>query len=393
MRAISAPESFYGYPRGDGRVGVRNHVLLLPLTPAANRAAALAREMAPWAVGIEMPQDIGPHVPGYPLAVRTLRGWIDHPNVYAAIVIGLGPDDPLTRDVLKDQPGHVRCTLVTLEEAGGTRGAAAQAAAAAQRLLLEAAGVPRREAPVATLLLGTECGGSDACSGLSANPALGYASDLLIARGGSSIVAETTELIGAEHILEARAVSSDVGRRLVDTVRHAETASMRMGMDFRGTQPAPGNIEGGIGTIEEKSLGCVHKGGQSPLTDVIDYGERPHGPGIVVMDTPGHDVMQLVGMAAGGAQVVVFTTGRGTPTGLAICPVIKVSTRTALKKSLPALIDLDAGPVVDAFLTVEDVGEQLYRKILSVANGEQVAAELARHREFGIFQGWEAAHP
>jgi altronate dehydratase large subunit len=389
---MSQLDSFWGYPRADGRVGVRNHVLILPLLPAANRAAALAHELAPGSVHIEMPQDIDPGIPGYQLAVRTLRGWLDHPNVYAAIAVGLAEDDRVARDVLGGLGAHVQVRLVTLQESGGTRAAALRAAREAEALLAAAARQTRELVPVSSLLLATECGGSDACSGLSANPALGFASDLLIARGGTSILAETTELIGAEHLLAERAASSEIGRLVIDTVRHAEVASMRMGMDFRGTQPAPGNIEGGIITIEEKSLGCVHKGGSSPLMDVIDYAERPRTRGLVVMDTPGHDVMQLVGMAAGGAQVVVFTTGRGTPTGLAICPVLKVSTRTPLKESLPALIDLDAGPVVDAFLTVEDVGWQLYRKILSVANGEPVAAELSGHREFGIFQGWEGDH-
>jgi len=164
---------------------------------------------------------------------------------------------------------------------------------------------------------------------------------------------------------------------------------MRMGVDFRGGQPAPGNMAGGITTIEEKSLGCVHKGGTSPVVDVVDYAERPTRPGLVVMDTPGHDVMQFVGMAAAGAQVIVFTTGRGTPTGAAIVPVIKVSTRTDLKRQLPDVIDFDAGPVIDGYLTVEQVGEALWRKIRRVASGELVAAERWGHREFGIFPGWE----
>jgi altronate dehydratase large subunit len=384
-----ALDTFQGFVRPDGRVGVRNHVLILPLRPGANRAAALAREAAPGAVGVEMHQDIAPDIVGWSLAVRTLAGWVDHPNVYATVVVTVAPDDPLWAAVEERLPAHVRYAVVTLEEAGGTRHAAEAAADRARAWLAEAQQVKREPVPVSHLILATECGGSDACSGLSANPALGYASDLLIARGGTSILAETTELIGAEDILRDRAVSAAIGERLVATVVHAERESMRMGVDFRGTQPAPGNIEGGITTIEEKSLGCVHKGGTSPLTDVIDYAERPRTKGLVVMDTPGHDVMQLVGMAAGGAQVVVFTTGRGTPTGLAICPVIKVSTRTALKQSLPDLIDLDAGPIVEGWLTVEEVGWQLYRKILSVANGEPVQAERTGHREFGIFQGWE----
>lgn len=381
--------SFQGYWRADGRAGTRNHVLVLPLGPGANRAAALVRERVEGVVGPELHQDIMPEGPGYSLFIRTLAGWVDHPNVYASILLTVTQDDPVIRDVLRRLPPHVKWSVVSLEQAGGTLHAAARAEADARRWTAEAATMTRTPIPLAKLLVGTECGGSDACSGLSANPALGYAGDLLIARGGSSILAETPELIGAEHLLAKRAVRPEVAQALLDTVAHAERAAMRMGVDFRGAQPAPGNIAGGITTIEEKSLGCVHKGGASPLTDVIDYAERPRTPGLVVMDTPGHDVMQLVGMAAAGAQVMVFTTGRGTPTGSAICPVIKVSTRSALKAELPELIDLDAGPVVDGHLTVAGAGWQLFRKIVSVASGERVAAERFGHREFGMFPGWE----
>lgn len=379
---------FWGFYREDGRVGSRNHVLILPVAPSANRAAGLARQEVPGAVGIELQQDIGPDILGWDLAVRTYAGWVDHPNVFATVLVGLTPDDPLLAAITRTIPARVRYRVVTLEEEGGTL----KAASAIQRIVrawVEESRLQKRQpAPLSKLLLATECGGSDACSGLSANPSLGYASDLIVQAGGSSILAETTELIGAEGILVNRAVSPDVGQQLLATVRHAEYASMRMGVDFRGAQPAPGNIEGGITTIEEKSLGCVHKGGLSPLVEVVDYASRPTAPGLIMMDTPGHDVMQLVGMAASGAQVIVFTTGRGTPTGSAIVPVIKMSTRSALQKKLPDVIDIDAGPVIDGHLTVEAMGTMLFRKIISVVEGETVWAERSGHREFGIFQGW-----
>jgi altronate dehydratase large subunit len=342
---------------------------------------------------VELHQDVDPGVEGFLLAVRTLKGWIDHPNVYATVIMAFSADDPVVEAVTKNLPETVRYELITFDRAGGRKKAQSQAEVAAQRFVQDAQLVSRKPAGLEHLLLATECGGSDACSGLSANPSLGYASDLVIGYGGTSILAETTELIGAERLLAERAVTPSVGHAVWHTVSHAERAAMRMGVDFRGGQPAPGNIAGGITTIEEKSLGCVHKGGSSPVTDVIDYAERPRTHGLVIMDTPGHDVMQFVGMAAGGAQIIVFTTGRGTPTGASIVPVIKVSTRTALKKSLPDLIDFDAGPVIDGFLTVEEVGRALLRKIIAVANGERVAAERFGHREFGIFQGWGEETP
>ena len=381
--------TFNGFFREDGRVGTRNHILVLPLAPACNRVASTIAAEFPEVTSVEMHQDWAPALEGWELAVRTLAGWVDHPNVYATVLVGVEPTDPVIAAVSSRLPEHVRYEVVTLAEAHGTRRAVETIRALVPGWLRERDQIAREPAPLSRLLLGTECGGSDACSGLSANPALGRVSDLVIEMGGGSILAETTELIGAEHLLAARARTPQVGAQLLATVTHAETSSMRMGVDFRGAQPSPGNIEGGISTIEEKSLGCVHKGGNSPLEAVIDYAERPPRPGLVVMDTPGHDVMQLVGMAAGGAQVIVFTTGRGTPTGSAIVPVIKMSTRTALKQSLDDVIDIDAGPIIEGILSVEQVAQQLLRKIVSVANGELVAAERGRHREFGIFPGWD----
>ncbi|PSR22571.1 MAG: carbohydrate hydrolase [Sulfobacillus acidophilus] len=382
--------TFMGYWRPDGRAGTRNHVLLLPLAPAVSTTAMHVEQIVPGTVAVELHQDIGPELPGWTLAVRTLRGWIDHPNVYGAVLLALSAQDPVVEAIVEGLPPSARWQVISFDEAGGRRAAETAAVAIAREWAHEAQNMVREPIPVRHLLLATECGGSDACSGLSANPSLGYASDLLIQQGGTSILAETTELIGAEGILAARARTPAVAEAVWHTVAHAEHAAMRMGVDFRGGQPAPGNMAGGITTIEEKSLGCVHKGGTSPVVDVVDYAERPTRAGLVVMDTPGHDVMQFVGMAAAGAQVIVFTTGRGTPTGAAIAPVIKVSTRTDLKHQLPDLIDFDAGPVIDGYLTVEQVGEALWRKIRLVASGELVAAERWGHREFGVFPGWEA---
>ncbi len=380
--------TFHGYIRADGSVGTRNHVLVLPLSPAVNRVAMAAVREESGAVGIQVSQDYGPDLEGWTLAVRTIAGWVNHPNVYRAILLGATPADPLLTAVTELLPATAPYDVITLAEAGGSRRTIEAVLHWLGDWNRAKNALSRKLAPLSALVLGTECGGSDACSGLSANPALGRVSDRLVDAGARVILAETTELIGAEHLLAQRAITPAVRQRLLATVRHAESAAMRMGVDFRGAQPSPGNMAGGITTIEEKSLGCVHKGGSSPLVDVIDYAERPRLPGLTVMDTPGHDVMQLVGMAAGGAQIIVFTTGRGTPTGSAIVPVIKVSTRTDLKMHLDDLIDLDAGPIIDGELSVDQVADQLFRKIIAVANGETVAAERGRDWEFGIFPGW-----
>src|SRR5207302_4776912 len=223
-----------------------------------------------------------------------------------------------------------RIHLVAMADNRGTAGTVAATRPLLERLLAEAAQQQREPMPVSGLVLGLECGGSDALSGITANPALGVASDLLVAAGGTSILAETPELIGAEHLLAARAVTPEVGRRIIQVITRFEEAIRDLGVDVRGAQPTPGNQAGGLTTIEEKSLGAAKKGGDSPVTEVVGFAEPTGGPGLYIMDTPGHDIEQMVGMVAGGANLAAFTTGRGTPTGSAITPVLKIATNSAI---------------------------------------------------------------
>jgi altronate dehydratase large subunit len=237
------------------------------------------------------------------------------------------------------------------------------------------------------LVLGLECGGSDPTSGIASNPVVGVASDMLLAEGGRSILSETTELIGAEHILARRARNEDVAQRLYEIVARTESRAVEAGADLRGSQPTPGNIAGGLTTIEEKSLGCIYKAGSAPVEDVLEYAESvPRGGGMYVMDTPGQDIDSITGMVAGGAQLVVFTTGRGTPTGNPIAPVIKVTGNTRTYEKMLDNIDLNAGRVIDDSVSVEQVGRELFAEILDVANGKLTKAESLGHHEFGIFR-------
>src|SRR5699024_9168466 len=193
------------------------------------------------------------------------------------------------------------------------------------------------------------------------------------------------ELVGAEHLLAERAIDENTKNKLLSVVNNTEKGAMEMGVDIRGTQPARGNIEGGISTIEEKSLGCIKKGGTTSIVDVIDYADQPSKKGLVLMDTPGHDIEQLTGMAAGGAQVCLFTTGRGTPAGSPICPVIKISSNTPMYNRMKLNIDLNAGEIVSGEETVDSIGEQLFELVLSVCNGAETKSEILKHNEFGIF--------
>jgi altronate dehydratase large subunit len=242
----------------------------------------------------------------------------------------------------------------------------------------------RESVPLDCLMVGTECGGSDAWSGLTANPALGVAADWLIDRGATVVLAETTELIGAEHLLARRAINPEVAEALLEIVNRYETTLIDIGEDIRGAQPTIGNMEGGLTTIEEKSLGAAKKAGSRQIRAVIEYAEEiTPGAGVVVMDTPGHDIEQMTGMIAGGCQIAVFTTGRGTPTGSAIAPVVKVASNTPMFERLRSDMDLDAG-VVLAGEPLDGVGAQLAEAIIAVASGEPVSAERRGARDFAL---------
>jgi len=233
-------------------------------------------------------------------------------------------------------------------------------------------------------VMGIECGGSDATSGIAANPAVGVASDLLIEAGGTSIFSETPKLIGAEHILVKRAVDGDVAKKLLEVVARFEEKLKSAGLNMRGTQPSPGNIEGGLTTLEEKSLGCVHKAGSSSLQDVLEYADAPAGRGLYFMDTTGYDIESISAMVAGGAEIIVFTTGRGTPTGVPIAPVVKVTGNSRTYRKMKDNIDVNAGTIIDGSESIEEVGLRIYEEILAVASGKQTKTEKLGFVEFGI---------
>ena len=254
----------------------------------------------------------------------------------------------------------------------------------AEKFLQSSLGVKRTAAPWSAIHLGLECGGSDALSGITANPALGVASDRLVELGAVSVLGETTEILGAEHLLAARALDPKVGQAIIDMVAKYERSINFEGIDMRGAQPSRGNIEGGLTTLEEKSLGAAKKAGNAPFTGALDYADPATKPGLYMMDTPGHDIEQLTGFAAAGINICVFTSGRGTPTGNAVVPTIKVSTNTPMFKSIPDLIDLNAGTIADGTEDLDQVGVRIFKEIVEVANGKLTKAEIGGHQEFAL---------
>ena len=254
----------------------------------------------------------------------------------------------------------------------------------AKEMVAEASLLQKEEFPLSELIVGTECGGSDPTSGLAANVLIGQLSDLMVREGGTSILSETTEFIGAEHILARRAATPEVRERIFEIVHRYEDALRLVGEEVREGNPSPGNKAGGITTLEEKSLGCIHKGGHSPVNAVYDYAKQvAPKSGLVVMDTPGNDPSSVAAMVAGGAQVVVFSTGRGTPTGNPIAPVIKITGNRITFANMEDNIDVDASPIIYGG-DLDQMGDELLQLVADVASGKQTKAESLGYTEMAI---------
>jgi altronate dehydratase large subunit len=374
-----------GYRRADGSVGIRNHVVVLSTVVCANVVAERIAQQAPGTVSLTHPHGCGHLGADFDLTLDTLVRLGSHPNVAATLVVGLGCEQ-IEAEIVRERirkTGRPAQSLI-IQEAGGTQKAIVRGTDIARQMVSEAAALTRETVPVSELIVALECGASDATSGIAANPIAGLLSDRLVAAGGTVLLAEAAELLGAEHILARRAVTPEVGRQLVDMVARVERLADSMGVDIRGSQPAPGNIAGGISTIEEKSLGCIHKAGTAPLQGVLGYGERPTGTGLYVMDTPGQDAECTTGMVAGGAQVVVFTTGRGTPLGNPLAPVIKVTGNAITARRMADHIDFRVDALIAGSADSEDLARGLWELLLEVADGRLVAAEVLGHREFAL---------
>lgn len=377
--------TFEGYRRADGSVGIRNHILVIPSVMCSTHVVERLMARCSDVVGIVHQHGCSGIGADFDQTLRTLVGMGRNPNVAAVLLVGLGCES-IQSNLIADGIAATGKPVerVVIQEVGGATKTFDKAMLLIERLRREIEATEMETVPFSELIVGTECGGSDACSGISANPALGVASDLVVREGGTVILSETTEFIGAEHILARRAGSPGIKRQLMDIVAASEEGARRMGVDVRGAQPTPGNMAGGLTTIEEKSLGCIYKGGTTEIREVVGYAERPSTHGLVIMDTPGNDVESVVGMVAGGAQVVVFTTGRGSPTGNPIAPVIKVASNTPMFGRMEEHMDINAGTIVEGIESTESVGRRIFEAIVAAAQGEQTAAERLGHREFAI---------
>jgi altronate hydrolase len=393
--APAEPRYFQGYDRGDGRIGTRNYIAIIS---TVNCSASTSKYIAERFKAADLLKDY-PNVDGIVPIVhkqgcamqydgpdhkqldRTLAGFAKHPNVAAYILVGLGCETGQAVHLIEGEGliqlgGPRKKPLVlSIQECGGI-GKTVEAGVRALAEMLPRVNDQRRTKLAADkIILGTNCGGSDGNSGVTANPALGVASDLLVAQGGTSILGETPEIYGAEHLLTRRAVSQAVGEKLVERIKWWEWYTGIFGAEINNN-PSPGNKDGGLTTIYEKSLGAIAKGGSTALVDVVHYAEPVTAKGLVVMDTPGYDPVSMTGIVAGGANVLVFTTGRGSVFGCKPAPSIKVATNTPLYEHMIDDMDINAGVVLDG-TPVEKVGRQIFEEILAVASGKKTKSELS----------------
>ena len=376
---------FLGYRRNSGRVGVRNHVLVFPTVICAAGVAEMISREVPGTVYIGHQHGCGHLGEERDHMIRTMVGSCSNPNVAGVLLVGLGCE-MLGADLLgeKLREAGQRVEAITTQDMQGTGDAIAKGTELAQKLLEEAKGAQREQVNASELMVAAKCGASDTLSGLTANPAMGVACDILIKDGGSAIFTETPEMLGAEHVLAMRAADEEVRRRIWEITSRTDSKIKAMGLDIREAEPGPGNIEAGLTTLAEKSLGAIRKGGTTPIVEVVEYAEKPSKKGLVVMDGPAHDVVGVTGMVAAGAQVVVFTTGIGTPVGSPIAPVIKVSSNSPLYQRWRDNIDVNAGAILDGEETLRSMGERLLDEIIEVASGKLTRAEVLGHREFAI---------
>jgi altronate hydrolase len=383
--AGEAAPTFDGYVRDDGRAGTRNYIgVLTSVNCSATVAKMIAARSGPLLAGYPHVDGVaalthgtgcGMTAPGEGLEVlrRTLRGYAAHPNFAAILVIGLGCEvNQLDSLDLADGPNPA--TTMTIQESGGTTAAVRDGLERLAELLPAADAARRRPVPASELILGLECGGSDGYSGITANPALGAAADLLVACGGTAVLAETPEIYGAEHLLAQRATSPAVAEALMERIAWWESYTARNDGTL-DANPSPGNKAGGLTTILEKSLGAAAKGGSSPLRAVYRYAEPVTEHGLVFMDTPGYDPVSVTGLVAGGAQVVCFTTGRGSVFGGKPAPSLKLCSNPDTYRRMSEDMDVNCGEIIDGGVTVGQMGRRIFDLVLATASGRRTASE------------------
>ncbi len=368
---------FWGYRRSGGRAGIRNHILILPTCACASECCRVAAGQVRGAVNIVFNTGCSDVAANTALSQKVLTGFACSPNVWGVVIIGLGCETVPHRELRQKIQGMTSKPVVSfgIQDEGGTLRTIEKAVRAARDMAAEAALQQRELCDISELLLGIECGGSDATSGIAANPAVGELSDLLVDMGASTIMSESIEWIGAEHVLARRAATPEIHNQIIQVCRDYEAHLAAAGQDCRAGQPTPGNKAGGLSTLDEKSLGCIRKGGTRPVVEVLGQAERPTKQGAILMDTAGYDISSVTAMAAAGCSAIIFTTGRGTPTGNAVVPVLKVTANARTYQRMEDNMDVDLSAIVAGTKTYREMGAELLEIIRDVCSGKLTKAE------------------
>ena len=368
---------FWGYRRAEGRAGIRNHVLILPSCVCGSESARIVASQVRGAVNIVFNTGCSDVQANTDMSQKVLTGFACNPNVYGVVIIGLGCETVGHRELKEKIQKMTSKPVVSfgIQEEGGTLKTIEKAVRAAREMAAEAAMQPKEKFDISNLLLGIECGGSDATSGLASNPAVGELSDLLVDMGASTMMSESIEWIGGEHVVAKRAATPEIHNQIIEVCRAYEDHLKAAGQDCRAGQPTPGNKKGGLSTLDEKSLGCIRKGGTRPIVEVLEQAQRPTKSGSMVMDTAGFDISSVTSMVAGGCNAIIFTTGRGTPTGNAIVPVLKVTANERTFKMMDDNMDVDLSPIIRGEKTYREMGREMLKDIEDMCNGRMTKAE------------------
>ncbi|WP_303840166.1 UxaA family hydrolase [Selenomonas ruminantium] len=377
---------FYGYRRKEGRPGIRNHVLILPACACGSESCRIVASQVRGAVNIVFNTGCSDVAANTEMSQKILTGFALNPNVYGVVIIGLGCETVPHAKLREKIQSQCSKPVVSfgIQEEGGTLKTIAKAVRAAREMAAEAGMQQKEKFPISELLLGIECGGSDATSGIASNPAVGNLSDRLVDLGASAMMSESIEWIGGEHVLARRAATPEIHDQIIKVCEDYEKHLLAAGQDCRAGQPTPGNKTGGLSTIDEKSLGCIRKGGTRPIVEVLEQAQRPTKQGAIVMDTAGYDISSVTSMAAAGCQVIIFTTGRGTPTGNAIVPVLKVTANEHTYSWMEDNMDVDLSGIIRGEVSIEESGARLLEKIHELANGRLTKAEAYGFSDIAI---------
>lgn len=368
---------FWGYRRAEGRPGIRNHILILPTCACGSESARIIASQVKGAVNIVFNTGCSDVQANTDMSQKILTGFACNPNVWGVVIIGLGCET-VPHAKLKEKIQVMTSKPVVsfgIQDEGGTLKTIEKGVRAAREMAAQA-GLQQKELfDISELYMGIECGGSDATSGIGSNPATGELSDLLVDLGATTVMSESIEWIGGEHVLAKRAATSEIHNQVIQVCKDYEAHLKAAGQDCRAGQPTPGNKAGGLSTLDEKSLGCIRKGGTRPIVEVLEQAVRPSRHGAVVMDTAGYDISSVTSMVASGCQLVIFTTGRGTCTGNAIAPVLKVTANGRTYQRMEDNMDIDLSPIVRGEKTYQQMGREMLDEIQNICNGKLTKAE------------------